>query len=183
MEPTYIPSYTSTPGITRLMQEVTWLQRVEARSEAFMSDVVRSYTYGAGRGERTYTSGPFEAGVDEVMGRLNLDLAQLGYGSMNVCFLNRYDGRNQQLGWHADDHPGTDHTRPIVVLSFGQAREIWWRTNGQTGEVPASQRRLLEDGSMFIMPPGFQSTHQHRIPKGDREMACRVSLTFRAFLT
>lgn len=181
MEPIYIPNYTTMPGLDRLLREVDWLHVVEARSEAFMSAVTRSYTYGKGRGERTYTSGPFAAGVEEVMDRLNVDLTPK-HGAMNVCFLNRYDGEHQQLGWHADDHPGTDHTKPIVVLSFGQAREIWWRPNGQVGEIPASQRCLLEDGSMFIMPPGFQQLYQHRIPKGGKNMGCRVSLTFRSFL-
>lgn len=182
MDPVYIPGYTSTPGIARLLAEVSWLHAVEARSEAIMSDITREYTYGKGRGERSYTASPFVAGVGEEMERLNKYLEQIGYGPVNVCFLNRYDGKQHQLGWHADDHRGTDHTRPIVVLSFGQAREIWWRPNGQTGEVPASQRCMLEDGSMFLMPPGFQALHQHRIPKGDRDMNPRVSLTFRAFL-
>lgn len=182
MEPTYVPNYTRTPGISRLLQEVSWLDAVAARSEAIMSDSDRSYTYGKGRGERTYVASPFVAGVGEEMANLNVYLEQIGYGPVNVCFLNRYIDQKQQLGWHADDHKGTDHTRPIVVLSFGQPREIWWRKNAQVGEVPVIHKRLLEDGSLFLMSPGFQAECQHRIPKGDRIMGPRVSLTFRAFL-
>ena len=229
-----------------------------------------SYTYGTGRGLRTYTSVPMTTIVSSFMGTVNLKLAEHGMGPMNVCFLNLYEDERQHLGWHADNHPGTDHERPIVSVSLGQPREIWWRTipcehcggggllaaaneadtrvgntfarrtaeqlsSYQPGtvisyygqgdvfsatkhpsgiwivpgigdvtkhlsqcetameclECPTCQgrkghlnihQRLLEHGSMFVMPPGMQQTHQHRIPKGSRRMGTRISLTFRAFL-
>lgn len=177
MTPTYIPDWTTTPGLARLLTEIEWLRVAETRGEYFMSTKAVAYTYGSGRGVRTYTSHPFAAGVDEVRDRLNTM-----WPGMNVCFLNRYDNQRQHLGWHADDHEGTDHTKPIAVVSFGAEREIWWRTKGTTGVVPPENRRLLGNGSLFIMPPGFQATHEHRIPKADREVGARISLTFRSFL-
>lgn len=140
-----------------------------------------SYTYGEGRGKRTYTSVEANYGVSALMERLNKDLEDFGMGPMNGCFLNRYDDHRKALGWHADDFERMDHSRPVCVVSFGEAREIWWRPNGATGETPPERRQLLEHGSLFIMPPGFQHTHEHRIPRGSREMGPRVSLTFRAF--
>ena len=100
-------------------------------------------------------------------------------GAPNVCFLNRYDDEKNALGWHSDDSPDTSDAHPISVVSFGEPREIWWRKTGTKGIVPESNRKLLEPGSLFVMPPGFQSEFEHRIPKGSRGMDTRVSLTFR----
>lgn len=140
------------------------------------------YTYGEGPGKRTYTSQSMSDFVAQILASLNEYLHLWhGFGAMNGCFLNRYDNHRNALGWHADDFVGMDHERPVCVVSLGEAREIWWRPNGATGETPPERRQLLEHGSLFIMPPGFQHTHEHRIPKGSREMGPRVSLTFRAF--
>ncbi len=175
MTPVYIPEWTREPGIERLLSEIEWLAVAETRGEHFMSMFPVSYTYGSGRGVRTYTSSPFSAGVGDL-------LARLPSPGMNVCFLNRYDHQRHHLGWHADDHDGTDHTKPIIVISFGAEREIWWRKKGTNGVVPPENRQLLGNGSMFIMPAGFQADYEHRIPKADRAVGARVSLTFRAFL-
>lgn len=164
---------------TYLEREIPWEDHTPVRRECFLSsfgDV--AYTYGSGRGERTYTSIPMLEPITRVQAGIN---GHLGV-SMNVCFLNYYRGEHDHLGWHADDHPGTDHTQPICVVSFGAPREIWWRFNGETGIVPPERRKLLAAGSLFVMPPGFQQDYQHRIPKSDRPVGPRISLTFRSFL-
>lgn len=162
------------------LQGLPWEDHTPVRRECFMSALGPvTYTYGSGRGERTYTSIPISEAVDRIR-KIGIN-AFLGV-RMNVCFLNFYRGERDHLGWHADDHPGTDHTQPICVVSFGAAREIWWRKKGETGVVPPEQRRLLEAGSMFVMPPGFQQEYEHRIPKADRVIGPRISLTFRCFL-
>lgn len=158
--------------------DIPWLERTETRQECFMSDPIQEYTYGQGRGVRTYVSVPFDCGVDKIMEELNVEF-ELDF---NGCFLNHYLNHRQHLGWHADDFDRMDHAHPIAVISVGQPREIWWRKFGEAGVVPEEQRQLLSSGSLFMMPPGFQQTHQHRIPKGDREMDPRISLTFRRFL-
>jgi hypothetical protein len=143
---------------------------------------------GEGRGVRTYAPVPYSPLVLDIQRQLNLDDIGGLDGAMkdvykyNVCFLNRYDNAAMQLGWHSDDSSGMDHEHPIAVVSFGQPREIWWREKGQTGVIPAEQRMLLEHGSIFVMPRGMQRTHEHRIPKGDRKMEPRVSLTFRHYI-
>ena len=167
-----------------LVQGLPWEKREDApRKECFMSDPAPiSYTYGQGRGVRTYTSVEMYPWVKKVMAQLNRSLSHLGWGPMNGCFLNLYEDHRHALGWHADDFHRMDHTQPVCVISLGEPREIWWRENGTKGVTPPTCRMLLEPGSLFIMEPGFQHTHQHRIPKGSREMGPRVSLTFRAFL-
>lgn len=195
MEPLYFPAFFKDSAahiLGRLDTQTPWLNEAETRSECFMSPLAPlSYTYGTGRGVRTYTSIPMSPLVSAMMARVNQGLHDVGLGPMNVCFLNRYVGERQHLGWHSDNHPGTDHTRPIVSVSLGQEREIWWRRTPPprgpdwiftpTPEIPV-ERQMLGNGSMFVMPPGMQQTHQHRIPKGDRKMGTRISLTFRAFL-
>ena len=167
------PSYT--PGMfeasDEALSEIPWVIRTEARSECFMSPEPRLYTYGSGSGKRTYYSVGMREWVWDIMKTLP--------GGPNVCFFNLYEAARNALGWHSDDSPDTSDAHPISVVSFGEPREIWWRLTGVKGIVPSECRRLLEPGSLFVMPAGFQSTHEHRIPKGDREMESRVSLTFR----
>lgn len=184
MIPIYRDDLKFSTSIDVLLTQVPWERHTETRTECFMAPLPPyTYTYGKGVGVRSYTSIPFTAGVDCVMDEVNFVLAEeYGWGPMTGCFLNRYENEREHLGWHADDFPGMDHERPIVVLSYGEEREIWWRPNGMTGEIPPENRRLLASGSMFVMPPGMQFSHQHRIPKGNRQgMGARVSLTFRAF--
>lgn len=201
IKPLYIPNWRSTSSAVKeghvsyleLVETTPWEQRVEARQECFMSDPTRSYTYGKNGGERTYTSVLPSRIVAAFMSMVNegepvpgipVSMSQWPARppcSFNACFLNRYNNERQALGWHADDSPGQDHSHPIAVFSCGQPREIWWRPKGHTGPIPKEWRQLLEPGSLFIMPGGFQQTHEHRIPKGDRAMGTRISLTFRRF--
>ncbi len=176
-KPTYIPKF-SLDFITKLLAEIPWERRTEVRSECFMSDPIREYTYGKGRGARTYKSIPYHGLVEYYVNHTN----SFYKCSFNACFLNRYDNEREHLGWHSDDSPGQDFDHPIAVITFGAEREIWWRPKGQKGEVPADQRQLLESGSIWFMPAGFQQTHEHRIPKHDRPCGERVSLTLRKFL-
>lgn len=178
MNPIYVPAFHPTPDAAFAdLLKLPWLQVTEARKELFMSAVPRSYTYGEGRGERVYDSQPFDQVVEDVWVQLKWS-AVAGY---NICFLNRYDDQHNQLGWHADDSPTMDHGHPIAVVSFGAAREIWWKKQGEKGVVPKEQRQVLGHGSLFIMPAGFQQLYFHRIPKADRPCGVRVSLTFRRY--
>ncbi len=157
-----------------MLLALPWQRHTETRQELFYSDVPRTYTYGSGRGVRTYESQPVPDSLRPAFERV----AGLG---LNVCFLNLYEDQGQHLGWHADDHEGTDHSKPIVVFSYGSERELWWRIKGTKGMVPAGQRVTMSSGSMFVMPPGFQTHHEHRVPKAPAPCGPRVSLTFRAF--
>jgi alkylated DNA repair dioxygenase AlkB len=163
--------------------ETDWVWRTGARAEAFMTEVPGvPYQYGKQPFEREYHSTEMLPIVKAIMDEVNIELTHFRHVKpVNGCFLNRYDNQWHALGWHSDDFEGMDHEAPVAVISLGQPRDIWWRPIGQSGTVPDDQRQLLASGSLFIMPPGFQHTHQHRIPKGDREMGPRVSLTFRRF--
>ena len=183
MSPTYeVFDFSSEPNrLQKLFDEVLnlqWITERSARREYFMSFVPRTYSYGNKHaGDVEYKSNGFSMEVAKLCAGLNFH-QQAKY---NVCFLNRYDDHLQHLGWHADDFPGMDPEQPIGVFSLGAEREIWWKPKGDKGEVPKDQRQLLEHGSLFTMPAGFQDEYLHKIPKCDRACGTRISLTFRSF--
>ena len=184
MRPSYERDVFPGVRVEQLIAEVSWLEVTPVRRECFMAESPTNYTYGSGRGARTYESTPYHPAVAQVQQHLNETL-DCRY---NVCFLNYYRDEKQHLGWHADDTPGMLHSHPIAVVSLGAPREIWWRRTNlghpslhEVGTVPPERRQLLESGSLFIMPAGFQQLYHHRIPKADRPCGPRVSLTFRRY--
>jgi alkylated DNA repair dioxygenase AlkB len=178
MIPYYTDAFIDYNAFNRLFEEVEWLSKTPVRRESFMSHVPLEYTYGSGRGVRTYTSTEFHPLVEAIMNKINYDRGR----SYNVCFLNLYLDETNHLGWHSDDSPEMDAEHPIGVISFGQAREIWWREIGAKGVVPEENRQLLDSGSLFEMPAGFQALYEHKIPKGSFVgMTPRISLTFRKY--
>jgi alkylated DNA repair dioxygenase AlkB len=169
------------PGLT--FEEVdaghSWVNRDDApRDECFMSDWTdKPYTYGSGRGVRTYL--PIE--YSETVSFIRARVAALTGVHYEACFSNKYEGPRKHLGWHADDSDSIDHNVGIAVVSFGAEREIWFRENFARGQE-AIVKRALPHGSLIVMPAGFQQTHQHRIPKHGAECGPRISLTFRKLI-
>jgi len=133
-----------------------------------------TYTYGKGF-ERTYESVLMDSLVCSIMELINKEFLT----SYNVCFLNHYADRHKHLGWHADDSPELDADHPIAVLSFGATRQIWVKEKDYSGEIPDENKYELTNGSLFIMPKGFQEKYVYKIPKHDRECDGRISLTYR----
>ena len=179
MKPIYINNYvqTSFSVFDKLREEVSWVNREAPRDECFMSKDSVEYTYGKGF-ERTYNSVDFHPLVISIMNQLNVDYS----ASYNVCFLNYYKSDKEHLGWHADDSPEMDKTHPIAVVTFGAVRDIWVKHKEYKGNIPDEDKYPLGDGSLFIMPAGFQEDNLHKIPKHDRVCGGRISLTFRKFI-
>lgn len=177
MEPAiiYLDAFVEGGKVGNLQTEINWVDDQYARRECFMSDIPREYQYIVDG--PVYQSIPFHPLVKEVMEKIN---AEYGY-KLDVCFLNYYIDQSKALGWHADDSHPIDQTQPIAVVSFGAEREIWWKPMDHKGDIPENWRQKLGDGSLFVMPAGMQSTHKHKIPKGDRVMGPRISLTFRCW--
>ena len=180
MKPLYIKDYIKDkdPLFNHLLNEINWLQLTEARKEYFMSNEPLSYTYGGGNSARTYQSSEFTLPIKEMLDSLNNNY-KCNY---NVCFLNRYDTQKNALGWHADDSPEMNMKHDICVISLGAEREIYWKEKSFKGEVPLENKQLLHNGSLFIMPAGFQKDHYHKIPKCDKNCGVRISLTFRNYI-
>lgn len=165
-------------SIVRAMAEKAWTdfpweKRDAPRKECFYSTLGLSYTYGSGRGERTYHPFPFS----ELMRDWTNEVENFLCSSFELCFANGYEGEREHLGWHADDSPEVDDLRPIAVLSLGAEREIWVRPRG--GDYATVEKILLPSGSLFVMKAGMQDEYDHKIPKSDRKCGYRVSLTWR----
>ncbi len=159
----------------RLKNELEWVRPSTSRSEYYTNQVNVPYTYGTGRGERTYQVQPTHEVIEQIRAKLEARLQS----KFEVCFLNMYLNGTDFLGWHADDSPEMDPDRPIVTVSLGAEREIWFCPQSDTS---AQTHILLPHGSAFVMRPGLQATHFHRIPKASRPCGPRISLTFRGYV-
>lgn len=169
-----------------LLDGIEWYSAGEKvpRMEYYHDTKGRPYTYGRAPFDRTYQSQPDHPMLDLMFLMLNQPgtLPDYPNAAFDAVFMNYYSDQHQHLGWHADDSPEMDSTHPIAVISFGVDREIWFR-EFPTDETPRpeTERTMLGGGSMLIMDPGMQQTHQHRIPKCDHLCGGRISLTFRKF--
>jgi alkylated DNA repair dioxygenase AlkB len=180
MKPIYIPGYVpkdiADREFTRLWEELDWERREGApRREYWQNDYDLAYTYGSGERARTYEAKPWDRFVDDYRELMN---AEFGF-KLDCCFLNGYNDEKDSLGWHADDSPEMNPAQPVISLSLGAERDICFRPIGAKG---TGETVRLGHGSICIMPPGFQQTHVHKIPKGDRPMGPRISLTYRGMI-
>lgn len=179
MIPVYIKNFINNPDeIFKEFLELDWLEATEARKEYFMSEPPGLiYTYGKGESARTYTSQAYNLIAKHIQNQLDTTYNT----NYDLCFFNRYDGPKNALGYHADDSSEMNPDHPIAVISFGSEREIWWKEKTFKGIIPNENKQLLSNGSLFIMPAGFQQLYFHRIPKCDHECGTRISLTFRNY--
>ena len=195
-----------------LWDELPWVRHDKVpRRECYFNEFDSPYSYGKPEFARTYLPTP---DWHPVVRAIQIQLEKFLAEEMNmpfrmeVCFLNGYEDGHDQLGWHADDSPEMDDDRPIVTISLGAEREIWFRRNeaiaqqtflDYTGKVydknavseqekqfyldiRKPERLKLANGSVAVMLPGMQDTHEHRIPKSDKhDCGPRISLTFRGY--
>jgi len=166
-------------ALLRLQADLDWERRADApRCEYYCNDFPGPYVYGRGAGRRTYEPRSWHPAISAIRAKLE---AQVG-APFEVCFLNRYLNQSDHLGWHADDSPEMDDLRPIVTVSLGVEREIWFRPALYYAPLLEHIEKLkLGHGSMCLMEPGMQDTHQHRIPKAGFTCGERISLTFRGY--
>jgi alkylated DNA repair dioxygenase AlkB len=176
-----------------LWNELVWERRDDApRFEYWTNIFDRDYTYGRGAGVRTYSAKPNHDIVESVSVALE---ARLGF-KYEGCFLNGYDAsRNKQdwLGWHEDDDAGINHDRPIAVVTLYGTKNAKTRTiafreklgvDAVTGKMSYGPVETVDlaNGSLVLMPAGFQASHQHAIPKVPGAWDSRISMTYRSLV-
>ena len=176
--PNFVPN--ADAAFEALKNDLEWERREDApRCEYYCNDFPKPYVYGRGNGRRLYEPRPYHAVVLSVRKALE----DLTGATFEVCFLNRYLNQSDHLGWHADDSPEMDDARPIVTVSLGVEREIWFRSKDSINDaVPSVEKLLLQHGSAAIMAPGMQDAWQHRIPRAGFQCGERISLTFRGYV-
>ncbi len=187
-DPGFMAPSIADDAFQRLRDELAWVRRdTTPRMEYYVNRYKVPYTYGVGEFARTYEPMPEHPVITALCAILTMH-ADVPF---DVCFLNRYTDQSQHLGWHSDNSPEMDDTRPIAVISLGAEREILFRrtpepvVNGNELEAfgpPSVHRLMLGHGSLCLMAPGMQDTHQHRIPKAGRQCGERISLTFRGYV-
>lgn len=174
----YIPNAIDYPtqAFNRLWNELEWDRRGSTpRREYYCNDVNVPYTYGSGAGIRTYEPRP----LHPVISQIKADCEFTMETKFEVVFLNGYENSRDHLGWHADDSPEMDDSRPICIVSLGAEREIWFRPQNDANDVT---KLVLQHGSLCIMEAGMQDTYYHRIPKAGFECGPRISITLRGYV-
>lgn len=98
----------------------------------------------------------------------------LGY-RFNAVLVNCYRDGEDYVGWHADNEPELGEAPYIASVSFGAERFFAFRQKKtqETGQM------ILGNGSLLIMPSGFQSDWLHSVPVHKQLMQARINLTFR----
>lgn len=175
----YCPNFVENPDsiFQELWNDLEWERRGSTpRREYYTNKIPVPYMYGRGRGVREYHPKPIHHKIELL--RSNLEF--LAESVFEVCFLNGYENQSDHLGWHADDSVEMDDNRPIGIVSLGVEREIWFRPQDDKESV---RKVLLGNGSLLLMPAGFQDTHYHRIPKASFQCGERISLTYRGYVT
>jgi alkylated DNA repair dioxygenase AlkB len=179
IETKYIPNYIeNSNNFEYFKNNLEWVQRENCpRKEYWDTSLRKPYTYGQGRGIRTYEPNKPIDKIQVLRYKLLEDFGVFFEG----CFLNFYETKKDHLGWHSDDDLGIDHSKPIMIITLGGKRELNWKPIGSKG-LDSISSQMLEGGSLFIMPSGMQQTHYHRIPKAGFESDPRISLTFRSLI-
>jgi alkylated DNA repair dioxygenase AlkB len=152
------------------LQGFDWVDLTPTRLEYYVTDVPGSYTYGEGRGQRTYDEQPW----NEFIRGAQAAVEAFAGCKFEVCFLNRYKNQQNWLGWHADNSDIMDDARPIALVTFGVERNIQFAPYENKKDLTTLK---LAHGSLCLMMPGMQDTHVHRIPKAGFECGERVSMT------
>lgn len=91
------------------------------------------------------------------------------------CLLNLYRDGKDSISWHSDDEPELGPNPIIASLSLGATRKFQTKEKA-TGKITNYE---LKAGELLIMPPSFQKTHLHQIPKTTKAIGARINLTFR----
>lgn len=167
------------------LTHINWERREDApRYEYWCNVYDQPYTYGQGRGERTYEGKVTPWLVARIAHHLSeADIIPEDLrASYEGCFLNRYENGRDWLGWHSDDDPFIDHTKPIAVVTLYEnptdVRSIQIRDN----ETAVIDTIPLKHGSAFFMLPGAQFKTMHRVPKCGYNIGPRMSLTYRGLI-
>lgn len=184
----FLPKDIADAAYEHLLTKLDWVHKGEnvPRREYYVHDKALPYFYGDPKFGRLYDSQAPDPVITMIRRLLFADLGV----DFDVVFLNIYDHERHHLGWHADDSPEMSDEHPIVTVSLGAEREIWFtpkRGEGRPKDLPAERfvfpaKQRLGHGSACVMLPGMQDTHLHRIPKSDRACGPRISLTFRKFV-
>ena len=96
--------------------------------------------------------------------------------TFNHTLVNNYLDQTNCIGYHSDDEKELGKYPVVVGISFGQEREIYFKSN-ITGDVI---KISLPHNSFYVMHYPTNKFWKHTIPRSARQMSQRISLTFRS---
>ncbi len=98
--------------------------------------------------------------------------------TFNGCLFNLYRNGQDRMGWHSDNEPELDSSKPITSLSLGATRDFCLRHRSKKIREVLS----LKSGDLLIMRPECQAEWVHSIPRRSRILESRINLTFRCYI-
>lgn len=195
-----------------LLEELAWVRiGLTPRSEYYCNDTNVPYTYGTGQFARTYEVQPYSQAIldiraaIEIEAKANLDVCFLNHYHDSSDQLGWHADDSPEMDYarpiaivslgakreiYFRKTPG--NFCPDCMGKIGQIHSfICNHGDGVVIEEEHTTKFLfneslekiwLEPGSLCLMAPGMQDTHQHRIPKAGYVCGPRISLTFRGYV-
>jgi len=114
---------------------------------------------------------PWTAPLLEVRDRIE---SETGY-RFRITIGNQYRSGSDHIGYHSDDSPELGERPAIASLSLGGTRRFQIRDR----LTKETQSFDLQHGDLFVMHPGCQQTHVHRLAKTAKTVEERINWTFR----
>ena len=161
-----------------IIQNITWHQpmvyvygknHIVPRKIAFLGDKGITYTYSGITHRAERWPDWFRPLLDKIQSENNI--------RFNGCLLNLYRNGLDKMGWHSDDEPEIDESKPIYSLSLGISRDFFLKHRKLTIKKIIN----LDDGDLLIMHPSCQQNWLHSIPVRKRVSNLRINLTFRCY--
>jgi hypothetical protein len=159
----------------QLKEEIIHLFNIYNRRQLYFAPPDMPYKKGAGG--MTYELPPL--GFTEGMKKLMIDLQNFTGYNYDMIFVNRYLNGSYHLGWHSDDSPEFDQSRPICIVSIGATRKL--EIEHTFSKSIHNNIVELPSGSLFMMHKGMQNEYMHRIIKEPEIQDERISLTIRGY--
>lgn len=157
---------------SQVLTEVPWIQvEITPREEFHHVATGGSLVYGHGDGRREYASQALPPVLATMLGQVE---QAVGCSFENVS-ANHYRHGADHVGWHSDNGPTMDDTRPIALISLGVSRQFAYRGLTEKG---AGTVLTVGSGDLLVMPAGMQLTHLHKVLKANTPLQ-RICVVFR----
>jgi alkylated DNA repair dioxygenase AlkB len=158
----------------KLLRETHWEQK-EIKISGKLMKIPRLTAW---HGEKNYTYSGIKNNPQpwtETLMKIKEAIEKETWLEFNSCLLNLYRNEKDSISWHSDDEPELGSYPIIASLSLGATRKFQTKEK-RSGTIANYE---LKNGSLLIMPDGFQKTHLHQLPKSAKAIGMRINLTFR----
>ena len=95
----------------------------------------------------------------------------------NGILVNWYKDGSHYIGKHSDDERQLEKKAPIYCISFGTDRRFIIRNKKDKSKLEFK----LENNKVLVMGGECQKYYTHEIPKTQKKIGSRISITIRAF--